>query len=90
MKDGIAMNRAQRLERLVRLQAPCSLLQNEVRLAMSEYMTQDIEVGIGGGLGWVSAAWALVASLTIAVDERDALRLEVRRLKRDAKKKASP
>lgn len=84
------MNRAQRLERLVRLQAPCSLLQNEVRLAMSEYMTQDIEVCIGGGLGWVSAAWALVASLTIAVDQRDSLRLEVQRLKRDAKKKATP
>ena len=90
MEDGIQMNRAQRLERLVRLQAPCSLLQNEVRLAMSEYMTQDVAVGIGPGLGWVTAAWALVASLTIAVDERDALRLEVRRLKRDAKKKANP
>ena len=90
MKDGIPMNRAQRLERLVRSQAPCSLLQNEVRLAMREYMTQDIEVGIGGGLSWVTAAWALVASLTIAVHERDSLRLEVRRLKRDAKKRANP
>jgi hypothetical protein len=55
-------------------------------MAISEYMQQDIKQGLGGAFSWATASWALVASLSIAVEERDELRREVKKLRRSSKK----
>ena len=81
------LNRPQRVARLASLNAPVGLLAYEIELAIREYMADEMERGKPIGFAWVTAAWCLVVLLKAALSERDALKSELRRLRREIKSK---
>lgn len=87
MAQSLELNRPERIRRLACLGAPPAILQNEVRLAIGEYMDQDIEKGCPTGFAWGSAAWCLAVLLVGADKELAGLKLEVRRLRQELKAK---
>lgn len=87
MPQRMELNRPQRVARLASLNAPVGLLANEIKLAMNDYMDADLSRGRPQGVAWVTASWCLVVLLKDAYKQRSELRSEVRRLRRELKRK---
>ena len=85
MSRGMAMNRPQRITRLASLRAPMVLLENEIKLAVHEYMDDDLKLGRPTAFSWTNACWALLVLLSAVTKERDELKRSVRKLQREAK-----
>jgi hypothetical protein len=83
----IEMNRPQRIDILVRSNAPSDLLENEVRLAVKEYMEQDSEKTLKHPLSWPMAAWALVVALKHERQKSADLEKQIRQMQRKPKGK---
>jgi hypothetical protein len=90
MSQRMEMNRPQRVARLASLNAPVGLLAYEIELAIREYMADEMDRGKPVGFAWATAAWSLVVLLKAALTEREELKSEVRRLRREIKAKAVP
>ena len=83
----IEMNRPQRIDILVRSNAPSDLLENEVRLAVQEYMKQDSDKLDRHPLTWSMAAWALVVALKHERQRSAELNKQIRQMQRKPKGK---
>jgi hypothetical protein len=80
------MTRPQRVDLLVRRQAPLKLVLNEVKLALREYMHHDETRGLyASTMSWTMAAWSLACALSSERRRRLAAEREVRRLRKSAK-----
>ena len=81
------MSRPQRIHRLVCLGAPHNLIENEIRLALREYMDDDLKNLHPAGLVWVTTAWALFVSMNGWAKKCRHLEKELRKARRAAKAK---
>ncbi len=83
----VEMNRPQRIDILVRSNAPSDLLENEIRLAVQEYMEQDSDKLHRHPLTWSMAAWALVVALKQERQRSADLEKQIRQMRRKPKSK---
>ena len=86
----IPMTRPQRVSLLVSKNAPLPLVENEIRVAIGEYMNDGLAEGRQGGFAWVIAAWGLFVRLHAATAEIKGLKKKLRTLQRAAKKQELP
>ena len=81
----IPMTRPQRVSLLVSKNAPLRLIENEIRLAIKEYMNEDLDRARPCPFAWATAGWCLFVRLHAATAEIRDLKKKLRTIQRAAK-----